>query len=143
MPRPTILTQTALAPSPLRSVDRQATVAKRRPRWNTNGVDYSRGDELLAASFSTARATVLRPRSPWRLETSRSAAPPPGPNTTSSFSSRLGLVLGRPTARPCEIDSIGDVNAVVSSRGPDEHQAGANSKQQQDPRNQPSNPSAL
>jgi hypothetical protein len=35
------------------------------------------------------------------------------------------------------------VNAVVSSRRQAEHQAGANSKQQQDPRNQPSNPSAL
>jgi hypothetical protein len=38
------------------------------------------------------------------------------------------LVLGRATARACEIDSIGDVNAVVSSRGPAEHQAGADSE---------------
>jgi hypothetical protein len=32
----------------------------RQPWRNTNAVDYSRGDGLLAASFSTARATVLR-----------------------------------------------------------------------------------
>jgi hypothetical protein len=35
------------------------------------------------------------------------------------------------------------VNAVVSSRGLAEHQAGVDSEQQQDPRNQPSNPSTL